>query len=318
MDGAWHHPYYTNQQSIEERIPLIQQFQREESFVQVTGGKVWYRRVTNLNKEEGNGTPVVIIHGGPGSSCYSLEGLEELATNRPVILYDQLGCGRSERPTDPSLWKLERFVYELAEIRKALDLEEVNLLGHSWGTTLAAAYSLTKPSGVNSIIFSSPCLSAPLWEQDQRRNLKKLPEDVQDVILASEENGTTDSENYQKATAIFNQHFVCRLNPYPEHLKQGKHLRNPEVYNMMWGPSEFTVTGNLKSFDCTPRLNELNFPTLYTCGRFDEATPETTEHYSRLTPNSQIHIFEQSAHMPYIEEKGEYLRVIQSFLNSVD
>ena len=285
-----------------------------EGFVEVTGGKVAYQKYD----QDGSGTPVIVLHGGPGSSCFSLQGLKALAVDRPVILYDQLGCGKSDRPTDASLWTLDRFVEELGQVRSGLNLDEVHILGHSWGTTLAAAYALTKPSGVKSIIFSSPCLSAPLWEQDQRKNLKKLPREVQEIIERCEETGETDSKEYQEATEKFNNEFVCRLNPYPEYLKEGRHYRNPEVYNIMWGPSEFTVRGNLRDFDCTPQLHEITCPTLFTCGRYDEATPESTEYFSTLTPNAQFHVYEHSAHMPYIEETDEYLRVVGDFLKSKD
>ena len=287
---------------------------KQEGFIEVTGGKVWYQ-IHNKNSSE---TPVIILHGGPGSSSFSLQGLSALAEGRPVILYDQLGCGRSDWPTDTSLWKIERFVEELAQIRAALNLEEVHILGHSWGTTLAAAYCLTKPNGVKSVIFSSPCLSAPLWEQDQKRNIKKLPIDVQETIKRCEENGTTDSSEFKEAIGEFNKRFVCQLEPDREWIKQGSQYRNPEVYNIMWGPSEFSVKGNLKYFDCTSQLNEISCPTLYTCGRFDEATPESTEYFSSLTPNSKFHVFENSAHMAYFEEKEEYLKVMGDFLKSVD
>lgn len=285
-----------------------------QGYIEVSGGKVWYEKFGKNTTR----TPVIILHGGPGSSCYSLQGLKALEEDRPVILYDQLGCGRSDWPTDPSLWQLDRFVEELTQIRGALNLDEIHILGHSWGTTLAASYCLTNPIGVKSVIFSSPCLSAPLWEQDQRRNLKKLPKEIQETIIRCEEKGTTDSKEYQEATKKFNSEFVCRLDPYPEFLKQGSHFRNPDVYNIMWGPSEFTVLGKLKEYDCTSKLKEITCPTLYTCGRFDEATPETTEYYSSLTPGSKFHVFEHSAHMPYVEEAEEYILVISEFLNSVD
>ncbi|MCM3570117.1 proline iminopeptidase-family hydrolase [Neobacillus mesonae] len=286
-----------------------------EGFVEVTGGKVWYEKFDN----DGGSTPLIVLHGGPGSSCYSLQGLKELARDRPVILYDQLGCGRSDRPSDTSLWHIERFVEELGQIRQALALDEVHILGHSWGTTLAAAYCLTepKPAGVKSVIFSSPCLSAPMWEADQRENLKKLPLEIQETIERCEENGTTDSPEFEKAIEVFAKHFVNRLTKNPEWIDQKpKDYRNPEVYNIMWGPSEFTVKGNLKTFDCTSRLKKITCPTLFTCGRFDEATPETTEYYSSLTPGSKFHVFEKSAHMAYIEEEKEYLKVIGDFLKS--
>ncbi|MGG1401316.1 proline iminopeptidase-family hydrolase [Bacillus salipaludis] len=287
---------------------------REEGYIEVTGGKVWYQ-VFNKNAE---GTPVIVLHGGPGSSCFSLQGLQALGNERPVILYDQLGCGRSDRPKDPSLWRIERFVEELGQVRQGLGLDEVHILGHSWGTTLAAAYCLTKPSGVKSVIFSSPCLSAPIWEQDQRRNLMKLPKEVRETIRRCEENGTTDSMEFEEATKVFNKNFVCRIDSDPEYLKEASTYKNPEVYNIMWGPSEFTVLGNLKSFDCTSQLSEISCPTLYTCGRFDEATPESTKYFSSLTPQSEFHVFEKSAHLPYVEEPEEYLRVMRDFFRKVD
>jgi len=286
----------------------------KEGFIDVTGGKVWYQ----IHEKNTNSTPVIVLHGGPGSSHYSLQGLQKLAEDRPVIFYDQLGCGKSDRPTDTSLWNIDRFAEELGQIREALSLDEFHILGHSWGTTLAAAYYLSKPDGVKSIIFSSPCLSAPLWAEDQDKNRKLLPLEVQQTLKNCEENGTTDSEEYKNATAVFNKHFVYRLEPNPEFIKNGAHLRNREVYNIMWGPSEFHVTGNLKDFDCTSKLKDIHVPTIYTCGRFDEATPESTKYFSTLTPNGKFHVFEQSAHMPYLEEPEEYLRVIGSFLNDVD
>jgi proline iminopeptidase len=285
-----------------------------EGFIEVTGGKVWFEKFD----QNSNRTPVIILHGGPGSSYYAMQGLNVLSNDRPIIFYDQLGCGKSDRPSDPTLWNIDRFVEELSQIRDALSLNEVHILGHSWGTTLAAAYCLTKPNGIKSVIFSSPCLSAPLWAQDQDRNRQKLPKDVQETLTRCEKAGATDSEEYKEATKEFNNHFVCRINPFPEFLTKGAHFRNPEIYNIMWGPSEFHVTGNLKDFDCTSRLKEITIPTLFTCGRYDEATPESTQYFSSLTPNSEFHIFENSAHMPYIEETEEYLRVIGDFLKKTD
>ena len=286
----------------------------KEGFIEVTGGKVSYV----IHNETANKIPLLVLHGGPGSSSYSLQGLKDLAIDRPVVLYDQLGCGKSDRPDDDSLWTLDRFVEEVGLVQKGLGLNKVHILGHSWGTTLAAAYYFREPEGISSIIFSSPCLSAPLWEKDQKKNLTLLPLEVQETIKNCEENGKTDTPAFQKAIEVFNDHFVCRLKPYPEHLKKGKHFRNPHVYQVMWGPSEFTVQGNLKSFDCTDRLSEISIPTLYTCGRYDEATPASTEYFSSKTPNAAFHVFEESAHMAYIEEPEQYRQVMNEFLSQLD
>ncbi|MDY0395826.1 proline iminopeptidase-family hydrolase [Virgibacillus halophilus] len=258
--------------------------------------------------------PVIILHGGPGSSHYSMQGLKTLAAERTVIFYDQLGCGKSARPADTSLWHIDRFVQELGQVKDAIGLKEFDILGHSWGTTLAAAYYFASPAGVRKIIFSSPCLSAPIWANDQEKNIAKLPIDVRIALKTGEKFGTTSTQEYKNATEVFNKHFVCRLDPKPDFLNKGKQYANPEVYNFMWGPSEFHVKGNLKEIDFTSRLKRIGIPTLFTCGRYDEATPESTEFFSSITPGSKFHVFEESAHMAYVEEPQEYLRIINAFL----
>ena len=279
-------------------------------FIQVTGGKVWYEMFGREKQQ----TPVVILHGGPGSSSYSLQGLQVLGEEAPVLLYDQLGCGKSDRPEDDSLWHLDRFVEELDQVIEALRLGEVVLLGHSWGTTLATAYYLKHPEKVQKIIFSSPCLSAPMWAADQYVNRKLLPEDAQRALDKGEETGETETKEYRDATEVFNKHFVLRLDPKPAFLEKGKEYKNKEIYQKMWGPSEFYVTGNLRNMDFTPDLHKIHVPTLFLCGRYDEATPTTTEYYSHLVPHSQFSVFENSAHMAYLEEPEEYLEKIKTFL----
>jgi len=136
--------------------------QSEEGFVDVPGGRAWYRIIG-----AGSRPPLLLVHGGPGAgSCY-FSNLSHLSDERPVIVYDQLGSGRSDRPSDPSLWHLDRFVQELAAIRKALKLERIHLLGHSWGAAVVAEHLLTgKPGGIQSVIFAGPLLSTPRWIAD--------------------------------------------------------------------------------------------------------------------------------------------------------
>ncbi|SEO94542.1 proline iminopeptidase-family hydrolase [Paenibacillus sp. OV219] len=289
----------------------------EEGFIDVPGGKVWYTRLT---EDGGNGTPLVVLHGGPGNTHGALKfALGALANERPVIFYDQLGSGNSERPTDVSLWKTDRFIDELVCIREALGLAEIHVLGHSWGTMLAASYLIErKPEGVRSVIFSSPCLSSALWKQDADRLIAQLPDDVQQTIVLHEEQGTTDSEAYQAAMKVYYDRHVLRLDPVPEIVKLSRPKGNKEVYMTMWGPSEFCPTGNLKHYDVTPQLHEITIPSLFLCGRYDEATPEATQHYQSLVPGADFHVFEESSHMSYMEETDEYLQEVRQFLHKVE
>jgi proline iminopeptidase len=284
-----------------------------EGFIPVPGGKVWYRAVG-----ENKNTPLLVLHGGPGFSTYDMEELQGLANERMVIFYDQLGSGRSERPRDKSLWEVDRFVEELQTIRDHLQLEQVHILGHSWGTMLGASYMLTKPIGVRSIVFSSPCLSAKLWAKDQDEYRKELPSEIQEILNSEEQKGTTNSKEYEEAMMEVYRRHVCRLDPWPETLLQSFEFSNLDVYHTMWGPSEFFPTGTLKDFDVTVRLHEIEIPSLFLAGKYDEATPKTTEYYSSLTKHSQFHVFENSSHTAYLEEPREYLQVVSGFLERQD
>lgn len=281
-----------------------------EGFIPVTGGNVWYRI-----SGDGPGIPLLILHGGPGSKSSDNDPLRQLGTERPVIHYDQLGCGKSDRPTDTKLWTVERYVEELEQVITALKLEEVHILGHSWGTMLAASYLAKKPKGVCSIIFSGPALDAQRWERDQRNYLKQFPQEIQDTIEQSERKGTTDSAEYKQAMMDYYKKHMCRVNPWPKEMQEDLDEMNQQIYNFMWGASEFTVTGTLKNFDATGHLHDIEIPALFSCGRFDEAAPESTEYYAGLVPDAELHIFENSSHMPGIEEPEAYLEVVREWLN---
>ena len=166
-----------------------------EGYVEVEGGRVWYRIVGS-----GNETPLLLLHGGPGAPSYYLNPLEQVAADRPVVFYDQLGAGRSDRPSDQSLWRVDRFVSELAAIREALGLEEVHLLGHSWGSMLAMEYLRTEPQGMRSLILASPVMSVKRWAEDAEKLIAELPEDMQQAIEHHQAAGTTDDPAYQAAT----------------------------------------------------------------------------------------------------------------------
>jgi len=282
-----------------------------DGFIPVTGGNVYYRKTG-----DGHGTPLLVLHGGPGGMSRESDPLRMLGDDRPVIHYDQLGCGNSDRPEDLSLWTVERYVVELAQVREALGLEEVHILGHSWGTMLAAAYLLEQPTGVKSVTFSSPCLNSRMWERDQREYLKDLPQESQDIIERCERDKTTYSDEYHQAMIQFYERHVCRLLPWPQELLDNMKKSNKVIYGFMWGASEFTVTGTLQDFDVTDRLNEIAIPSLFTCGYFDEATPRTTKYYASLVPGAEFHVFENSSHMPGVEEPQAYADKVREFLNS--
>ncbi len=287
-----------------------------EGQIAVTGGRVWYRMVG----EESAGTPLLVLHGGPGFSHDYLQPLEQLARDRPVIFYDQLGSGRSDRPSDSSLWRLERFVEELGQVREALDLDPVHILGSSWGSMLATEYMLTHPdpAGVQSLVFTGPALSAPRWEEDVRGLLSGLSPESRRIIRECEEAEQYDSEEYEEAMMEFNQKHVCRVDPWPDYVMRSFELMSEEVYGQMWGPSEFTITGTLRDFDRVDQLHRIEVPVLFICGRHDEATPETCDIYHRSLPGSEFHVVEDASHMQHVEQPEQFMELVENFLRRAE
>jgi proline iminopeptidase len=260
----------------------------------------------------------LLLHGGPGAPSYYLKPLAALADERPVIFYDQLGAGHSDQVSDTTLWKTERFVQEIEALRKALNLTEIHLLGHSWGTILGAEYLFTRPSGVRSVIFASPALSMNRWVQDTDSLRHLLPDSVQAVIDQHEAAGTFEDPAYQEATMLFYQQFLARKQPWSADIDSTFSQMNPSLYGYMNGPSEFTITGTLKEYDATPRLGELALPTLFTTGEFDEATPATVRYYHSLVPGSQLAIIEDSGHLTMHDAPERNVAVVRDFLRQVE
>lgn len=285
----------------------------QEGFIPVAGGRVWYRVVG-----AGDAVPLLTIHGGPGYPHDYLEALEGLADERPIVFYDQLGCGKSDRSEDLSLWQIERFVEEISQVRQALQFDRVHLFGHSWGTMLATDYVLTHPLGLVSLILAGPILSNTRYLDELRRLRRRLPTDLQDALERHEQAGTYDDEEYQTALAVFYKRHLAAIDPPLESSQRAADGANGTIYQTMWGPSEFVISGNLHGYERTDRLHELKLPILFTCGRHDLTTPEATGWYQSMLPTSEMVIFEASAHGPHDEERELYLQTVRHFLHRVE
>ncbi|MDO8658428.1 MAG: proline iminopeptidase-family hydrolase [Candidatus Levybacteria bacterium] len=281
----------------------------DENFINMPTGKVWYG-ITGID----NKTPLLTIHGGPGYPHDYLEPLADLSDERKVIFYDQLGCGNSQKTSDSSLWTLDYFTHELKELIKTLKLENYHILGQSWGAALAVSLALTKPDGLKSIILADPYISTPIWEKDIELLLQNMPEAIQKILKS----GDIKSKEYKSASDTFYYQHVWRLNPLPVAGIKSDHKMNSKLYTYMWGPEEFLMIGTLKNLDLSLKLSEIKIPTLLLCGRYDEATPESTQYFQSCIPNAQIRIFERSAHMPQWTERKEYISTIRNFLQNIE
>lgn len=281
-----------------------------DGFVSVPGGPVWYRIVG-----EGDAVPLLVLHGGPGDTSCGFSRLEPITAERPLVRYDQLGSGRSGRPDDPTLWRVERFVEELHVLRQSLGLDRIHLLGHSWGAALAASYALAKgTSGIVSLTLSSPLLSTPAWIEDANALRRQLPGEVQATLDRHEAAGTTDDPAYQAATQVF----------YERHVWGGERREPPAacagapwneaIYQTMWGPTEFHATGSLLDYDVTGQLSALDLPVLLVAGEFDEARPERMREFQARIPGARLVIIQDAAHATISRQTEAYLAMLRTFL----
>jgi L-proline amide hydrolase len=285
------------------------------------GFETWYKVVGEA--EDSGRLPLVCLHGGPGALHHHMEPYEALAGGgRRVILYDQLGCGKSGivgKPHDPSMYTPDLFVEEIGAIRDALGLERLHIIGHSWGGMLGMQYAITQPSGLASLVVESSPASMPQWVAEANRLRAELPPEVQETLLKHEDAGTTDDPEYEKAMMVFYDRHVCRV-PWPDWLKRSFDglAANPEVYHTMNGPSEFHVIGSLRDWDITGRLGEIRVPTLVMSGKYDEATPAIAETVHSGIPGSEWVLFENSSHMAQAEEPERALQVVGDFIARVE
>jgi proline-specific peptidase len=282
----------------------------DEGRIPFRGFETWYRDVGPVN-----GVPLLCLHGGPGSSHHSFEPLEALADQgRRVVLYDQLGCGASDRPEDPELWTVELFVDEIGAVRRALGLEQIHLFGSSWGSMLGIEYVLTEPVGLVSLILNSPPTASVTWTAEARRLRDDLPEDVKRVLARHEAAGTTDDPEYEAAEEVFWRRHICRLDPLPACVQRARAAKSRKVYEALWGVSEWNANGKLRNWDVRARLAEIDVPTLVTSGRYDECTPKLAEDAQRGIPGAERVLFEDSSHTAYVEEPERFRAVLAEFI----
>lgn len=290
----------------------------QEGFIPVEGYNVWYRSVGGGTGAQEQ-TPVLALHGGPGVPSDYIEDITQLATDtRRVILYDQLGCGRSDRPDNPAMWTIQRFVDELGVVRKALGLDKIHLWGQSWGGILAIEYALTQPQGMISLTLASTASSMPVWIAEANRLRAELPAEIQNTLLRHEAAGTTDDPEYQKAMMAFYERHVIRIVPMPPQVARAFDNMGQQVYFTMNGPSEFHVIGVIKDWDRSSRLHEIKVPTLITSGFYDESTPSINETMHKAIAGSEWVLFEHSSHMAHVEEMERYMQVMRNFLARVE
>ena len=286
------------------------------------GHETWYRVIGRLDDASAP-TPVVICHGGPGASHDYCEPIADLSRyGRACILYDQLGCGHSQHlPDAPAeFWTPQLFKDELVALTQHLGIADRHaVVGQSWGGMLALEYALDHPAGLNGIVVADSPASMTLWVAEANRLREDLPPDVQEALTRHEQAGTTADPEYTAAVRVFYDRHLCRV-PWPDCVQRSMDQveQNPTVYHTMNGPSEFHVIGSLKSWDITDRLHEITTPTLLVSGRYDEATPLIVGQIHERIEGSEWTLFEESSHLPHVEEPEGFLERVNAFLLTID
>jgi len=283
--------------------------------------ETWYRVSGDLAWPK---VPLVVAHGGPGCSHDYLVALAELAAQgRAVVLYDQVGGGRSTHLPDrgAEFWTVDLFLEELTNLLVTLGVNErYDLLGQSWGGMLAAEHAIRQPPGLNALVISNSPASMALWASEAKRLRALLPTEIEAALDRHEAAGTTTDPEYLAATVAYYDEHVCRVVPNPPEVTRMFEIlaSDPTVYNSMNGPNEFFCIGTLREWSIVERVHAITAPTLLASGRFDEATPATVQPYFDAIPDVRWEIFEHSSHLPMVEEPIRYLSVVETFLAEHD
>jgi L-proline amide hydrolase len=286
-------------------------------------GWTWYHVAGDLAGSEQ--APVVILHGGPGAAHDYVEPLAELTdtTGRATVLYDQIGCGRSQHMPDApaEFWTVELFCCELSALLEHLNIaERYHILGQSWGGMLGMEHALRHPSGLRALVVANSPASMPLWVAEGNRLRTLLPPDVQEALTSHEAAGTTDSPEYQAAMMRFYERHLCRVVPFPPELQRtfDQLDEDPTVYRTMNGPSEFHVIGSLKNWDITSRLGGIDVPVLVISGEHDEATPAVVRPLVEAIPGARWELLEGGSHSTHLEQPDRFLGLVADFLAAHD
>jgi proline iminopeptidase len=266
---------------------------------------------------------LLVLHGGPGASSRYLDRLAEVGGDgMRIVFYDQLGGGDSDRPDDPGLWQIPRFITEVETVRSTLDLGVVTLLGQSWGGMLALAYTLDHPENVNALVLSNTYANGKDYLLDIAEHRMALGKDMHALMLKHEAEDDLEAPEYLDAVLELNSRHLRRSSPYePARSRRefeevaGPYMETGPAY-ALWGPHEFKGTGPQAFFDVSHRLGEIAVPALILCGWYDELSPKRCSRtLADGIADNEFVVFGNASHLTILEKEAElYLASIRDFL----
>ena len=285
--------------------------------------KVYTKRVGNNPRIR-----VLLLHGGPGATHELYECFDGYLPHEGIeyIYYDQLGSHYSEQPSGEELWTIERFVDEVEQVRKALDLNKENffLMGQSWGGILAMEYALAHQENLKGLIISNMMADVTAYNKYAKEVLgPQMPDEVFKEILQIEEKKDFDNPRYEELlmTHHYTEHVLrMPLDEWPNSIMRTFANLNKEVYVYMQGPSEFGITGDatLKHWDRTNDLPRISVPTLTIGGTHDTMDPKHMEWMAGEVQNGRYPHCPAGSHLSQYDDQKTYTNGIVRFLNDVD
>lgn len=280
-------------------------------FVAVEGGQVAVYVYGDRHDET-----VLAVNGGPGVGSRYLRGAAARLARRGwrVVIHDQLGTGASDKPDDPALWTLRRYVAELEAVRRSESDGPVHLWGHSWGGMLGIEYVLTHPGAARSLVLSNTSADTASHLAEIRRLLGALGAETLAMIDRHEREGTTDHIEYRAASTLFYARHSARSERTAE--AEGREV-NMQIQEALWGRSEFSATGELAGWSRLDDLRRLDLPCLVLVGAFDYTTPHSAGLMQARLPDARLVVFPDSGHAPFVDEPEAYFGEIDRFLRGV-
>jgi proline iminopeptidase len=292
----------------------------QDGFVDAHGVLIYYQTL-------GQGTPLLIVHGGPGASHdYFLPYLLPLARHHKLIFIDERGSGKSEKLDDPAGYTVENMVEDTEAVREGLNLGRISLLGHSYGGVLAQAYALKYQANLTHLILCSTFHSTTKMNEVFRHMLANMTPELRDRILSLEKSGLFGKgKDYEKNRYPNDYMIAAWAEGYFPYLYQRRPDANYDpiangnmswdLYREMWGSNgEYVIDGNLKSVEYAERLKTIKTPTLITAGDHDECAPSLSEEMHGLISGSKLVIFPQSGHMNFVDQPALFNKTVSDFL----
>jgi len=280
--------------------------------------KVWTKRIGNNPRIK-----VLLLHGGPAMTHEYMECFESFFPKEgfEMIEYDQLGSYYSDQPRDSSLWTTPRFVEEVEQVRKALNLDSSNfyLLGNSWGGILAMEYAFKYQKNLKGLIISNMMASMPAYEKYNGLLRSKMRKSLVDSLTTYENKGLYQDTTYQALVIkeYYHQH-ICRLADWPDPvLRSLKHV-NEAIYVMMQGPSEFKTGGRLIKWDRSKDLGEITVPTLCIGAKYDTMDPDYMKWMSTQMPKGSYLYSPNGSHLAMWDDQQVYMNGVIKFIKNVD